>query len=66
MKEECKERFSFSMSTKKAAANSLYIILFSQITSLFSYIVQRNIPSFSWGILALTSIIPLSFVYNLR
>lgn len=45
--------FFFSMSTKKAAANSLYIILFSQITSLLSYVVQDNIPSFKWSVLVL-------------
>lgn len=38
--------FFFSMDTKTAAANSLYIILFSQITSLISTIVSRSIPPF--------------------
>lgn len=45
--------FFFSMSTKKAAANSLYIILFSQITSLLSTVAHNNIPSFQWNILIL-------------
>lgn len=36
--------FFFSMSTKAAAANSLYIILISQSTSLISNILTRNIP----------------------
>ena len=45
--------FFFSMPTKIAAANSLYIILFSQITSLLTYIVQDNIPSFKWSIIIL-------------
>ncbi len=38
--------FFFSMDTKTAAANSLYIILFSQITSLISTIVSKSIPPF--------------------
>ncbi len=38
--------FFFSMDTKTAAANSLYIILFSQITSLLSTLVTRTVPQF--------------------
>ena len=38
--------FFFSMDTKTAAANSLYIILFSQITSLISTLVSRTVPPF--------------------
>lgn len=38
--------FFFSMDTKTAALNSLYIILFSQTTSLFSTIVQNRVPEF--------------------
>ena len=44
--------FFFSMTTKAAAANSLYIILFSQATSLVSTIVTGTVPSVNWGILA--------------
>ncbi len=44
--------FFFSMTTKTAAANSLYIILFSQVTSLVSTIVTGTVPQVSWGILA--------------
>ena len=38
--------YFFSMDTKTAAANSLYIILFSQITSLLSTLVTRTVPAF--------------------
>lgn len=38
--------FFFSMPTKTAAQNSLYIILFSQITSLVSTIVTGTVPKF--------------------
>ncbi len=45
--------YFFSMSTKTAAANSLYIILFSQFTSLTITLFSGNIPEFHWGALAL-------------
>ncbi len=45
--------FFFSMDTKTAAQNSLYIILFSQITSLVVTLVTRTVPEFGFGILAL-------------
>lgn len=45
--------YFFSMDTKTAAANSLYIILFSQITSLISTLVTRSVPEFQWATLAL-------------
>ncbi len=38
--------FFFSMDTKTAAANSLYIILFSQITSLLSTLLGGKVPEF--------------------
>lgn len=38
--------FFFSMDTKTAAANSLYVILFSQLTSLISTLVTRTVPPF--------------------
>ncbi|WP_298030723.1 sulfite exporter TauE/SafE family protein [uncultured Dysosmobacter sp.] len=43
--------FIFSMDTKKAAANSLYIIMFSQIASFCTSCVRGTIPEFSWGYL---------------
>ena len=43
--------FCFSMDTKTAAANSLYIILFSQIASLLATLFTRSVPEF--GALAL-------------
>ncbi|MFV0465671.1 MAG: sulfite exporter TauE/SafE family protein [Lachnospiraceae bacterium] len=43
--------FFFSMDIKTAAENSLYIILFSQITSLALTIILGNMPSFSIEIL---------------
>lgn len=45
--------FFFSMDTKTAAQNSLYIILFSQITSLINTLVTRTVPEFSIGLLIL-------------
>lgn len=45
--------FFFSMDTKTAAQNSLYIILFSQITSVLSSLVTRSVPEFSVWLLAL-------------
>lgn len=45
--------FFFSMPTKTAAQNSLYIILFSQITSLLNSIVTSTVPAFSVAILVL-------------
>ncbi|ETP72951.1 putative permease [Lachnospiraceae bacterium JC7] len=39
--------FFFSMATKQAAANSLYIILFSQITSFLFTIFTGTVPVFS-------------------
>ena len=38
--------FFFSMDTKTAAQNSLYIILFSQLTSFISTLVTRTVPQF--------------------
>lgn len=43
--------FFFSMSTKKAAENSLYIIMISQISALFKTIFNHTIPEFNWKIL---------------
>ena len=40
--------FAFSMDTKKAAANSLYIILFSQLSSLVTSFVKQTVPEFAW------------------
>ena len=42
--------FFFSMETKEAAQNSLYIILISQITSLLTSIATASVPQFhvSW------------------
>ena len=45
--------FFFSMSTKIAAENSLYIIFFSQIASLISTIVSGSVPDFQIGVLIL-------------
>ena len=49
----CVLYFFFSMDTKKAAANSLYVILFSQFASALSTAVQGRIPQFSWLMLLL-------------
>ena len=45
--------FFFSMSTKIAAENSLYIIFFSQIASLVSTIISGSVPDFQIGVLTL-------------
>ena len=45
--------YFFSMDTKTAAANSLYIILFSQVTSLLSTLITRTVPPFTWHTLLL-------------
>lgn len=45
--------FFFSMPTKIAAENSLYIIFFSQITSLVSTILTRSVPEFEIEVLVL-------------
>lgn len=42
----CVLYYFFSMDTKKAASNSLYIILFSQTFSLLSTVIQGKIPQF--------------------
>ena len=47
--------FFFSMDTKTAAKNSIYIILFAQTTSFISTIVTNNVPEFT--VLALVSMI---------
>ena len=45
--------YFFSMDTKTAAANSLYIILFSQLTSLLATLFTRTVPDFQLLTLAL-------------
>ena len=39
--------FFFSMDTKKAAINSILVILFSQIASLFFSLVSKTVPDFN-------------------
>lgn len=45
--------YFFSMNTKTAAQNSLYIILFSQLTSFFMTVFTRTIPDISIIVLIL-------------
>ena len=45
--------FFFSMDTKVAAQNSLYIILFSQITNLLTTLITGSVPEFEWLALGL-------------
>ena len=45
--------YFFSMETKTAAANSLYIILFSQITSLVTTLATGSVPPFEFSTLVL-------------
>lgn len=41
--------FFFSMNAKEAAKNSLYIIVFSQLSSLFSTLATGSVPEFAWS-----------------
>lgn len=43
--------YFFSMTTKAAAENSLYIIFFSQITSLVSTVLTRSVPAVELSVL---------------
>ncbi len=45
--------FFFSMDTKTAAANSLYIIFFGQLFSLFTALAARTVPPFRPSVLVL-------------
>ena len=45
--------FFFSMDTKTAAANSLYIIFFSQLCSLLTTLCTGSVPDFRWPVLVL-------------
>lgn len=45
--------YFFSMDTKYAAANSLYIIMFSQFSSFASTILSGTVPEFTPLVLAL-------------
>lgn len=40
--------FFFSMEAKEAAKNSLYIIIFSQISSILSAVMTSSVPDFTW------------------
>lgn len=48
--------YFFSMKTKQAAENSLYIILFSQMASLCYSVLTRSIPQFSVWLLLLMAL----------
>ena len=45
--------YFFSMQTKAAVENSLYIIFFSQIANLVTALVTGSVPEFSFGLLIL-------------
>lgn len=45
--------FFFSMDTKVAAQNSLYIILFSQVTSLINTVATKSVPEFHPALLVI-------------
>ena len=45
--------FFFSMDTKTAAANSLYIIFFSQLCNLLATLFTGGVPDFRWPVLVL-------------
>lgn len=44
--------FFFSMEAKEAAKNSLYIIIFSQASSIAAAALNQSVPDFSWLFLA--------------
>ena len=48
--------FFFGMETKKAAANSLYVILFSQIANLLSTLLTASVPPFEVPMLVLMAL----------
>lgn len=43
--------YFFSMDTKKAAINSILVILLSQIASLMFSLASNTVPDFNWGML---------------
>lgn len=43
--------FFFSMDAKEAAKNSIFIILFSQLSSILIAVAQGTVPDFSWPVL---------------
>lgn len=49
--------YFFSMDSKNAAINSLFIIFFSQFANLVTNLIQNTVPSFSWSLLG-----PMMFV----
>ena len=45
--------FFFSMEAKQAAKNSLYIIIFAQLSGILSLVITRSVPHFEWNYLLL-------------
>ncbi len=45
--------FLFSMDTKTAALNSLFVIFFSQVLSLATTLITKSVPQFDWTMLLL-------------
>lgn len=48
--------FSFGMDAKTAAKNSIFIIVFSQLASIFMSLFTHTVPEFSWFYLILMSV----------
>ncbi len=48
--------YFFGMQAKTAAANSLYIILFSQSASLLATLLTHTVPAFAWQMLLLMAV----------
>ncbi len=40
--------FFFSMDAKEAAKNSIYVIIFSQVSNIVSALVTQSVPAFEW------------------
>ena len=59
--------YFFSMSTKVAAQNSLYIILISQITSVTTTLFTKTVPEFEWLWLVLMVVpFPVSWTVKMK
>ena len=43
--------FFFSMNAKEAAKNSIFIILFSQLSSVLNAVINGTVPPFEWPVL---------------
>lgn len=52
--------YFFSMDTKTAALNSLFVIFFSQVLSLATTLISGSVPQFDWVILILMMVLAVA------